>query len=413
MMQEKIAAPSHRKKVPARLADLIEAEALDLAVLGVRDNGTEIGMALQAEPASAAATFRYYAELIDKVYGEIAPTAGDVLALLHRAARHGHPDLLQRAGKFHPRWPPLYRPGTGNAGAVHRGGIEADVTVTRLAPQQFIIVIGHPSQIRDQAHIRAHARPDWRFELFDATSAHGLLTIHGPKSRAILQALSGDDLSNAAFPFGAAREIDLGFARVWAIRRSFLGELGYELLMPTEFCAHVHEALMTAGAPHGQRHAGMFALAACRLEKGFRHFGHDIGEEDTPLETGLGFAVRLDKPDFVSRAALARQKAEQGAATRHRTGALMVEGATAEAGPYLIHNEPIRKDGALVGHVTSGGWGWRVGAMLGLASLHRDGSVTREWIDEGGFTVRIAGRDHALHVQLDPFHDPAGDIMRG
>ncbi len=294
-----------------------------------------------------------------------------------------------------------------------RGGVEADVTVTRLAPQQFLVVTGHPSQIRDQAHIRAHANPDWRFEIFDATSAYGLLTIHGPKSRVILQAISGDDLSNAAFPFGAAREIDLGHARVWAIRRSFLGELGYELLMPTEFSAHVHEAMLRSGTRHGLRPAGMFALAACRLEKGFRHFGHDVGEEDTPYETGLGFAVKLDKGDFVGKAALVRQKAEQGAATHHRTVAVLVEGATAEAGPYLMHNEPIWREGEIIGHVTSGGWGWRLSAMVGIASLHNDAGVSKAWLEEGGFTAQIAGQHYPIKVQLQPFHDPEGRIMRG
>ncbi|MCA3446334.1 MAG: FAD-dependent oxidoreductase [Rhodobacter sp.] len=295
----------------------------------------------------------------------------------------------------------------------HKGGIEADVTVTRIADQQFMVVTGHPSQSRDQAHIRAHADPDWRFEVFDATGANGLLTLHGPASRSILQALSGDDLSNAAFPFGAAREIDLAHSRVWAIRRSFLGELGYELLIPVEFTAHVYEALLRQGATYGLRHAGMFALGACRLEKGFRHFGHDIAEEDTPFETGLGFAVALDKVDFVGRAALLAQKAEFGAATRDRTVAIRVPGATAEAGPYLIHNEPIWKDGALVGHVTSGGWGWRLGAMVGLATLHRAAGVTRDWIDAGGFAVQIAGQHYPVDAQLAPFYDPAGTIMRG
>lgn len=295
----------------------------------------------------------------------------------------------------------------------HKGGIEADVTVTRIADQQFMVVTGHPSQTRDQAHIRAHADPDWRFEVFDATGAYGLLTLHGPASRSILQALSGDDLSNAAFPFGAAREIDLAYSRIWAIRRSFLGELGYELLIPVEFTAHVYEALLRQGAAYGLRHAGMFALGACRLEKGFRHFGHDIAEEDTPFETGLGFAVALDKVDFVGRAALLAQKAEFGAATRDRTVAIRVPGATAEAGPYLIHNEPIWKDGALVGHVTSGGWGWRLGAMVGLATLHRAAGVTRDWIDAGGFAVQIAGQHYPVDAQLAPFYDPAGTIMRG
>lgn len=293
-----------------------------------------------------------------------------------------------------------------------RGGIEADVTVTRLAETQFMVVTGHPSQVRDQMHLRKHAKPEWRFEIFDATSAFGLLTIHGPKSRAILQALSSDNLGNVAFPFGAAREIDLGFARVWAIRRSFLGELGYELMMPSEFCGHVHEVLMQEGAAHGLRHAGMFALGACRLEKAFRHFGHDIGDEDTPYETGLGFAVKLDKGAFVGREALAAQKAA-GAATANRTVAIIVEGATAEGGPYLIHNEPVWRGDDMVGHVTSGGWGFRLEAMVGLASLHRAGGVTKSWIDEGGFEVQIAGKRHPLKVQLGPFYDPDGEIMRG
>lgn len=175
-----------------------------------------------------------------------------------------------------------------------KGGIEADVT--RQNERSFIVVTGHPSQIRDLALLRAAIRAEWQVELFDATSAFGLVTVHGPNTRAILQSLSGDDLSNGAFPFGAAREIDLAHARVWAMRRSFVGELGYELLIPTEFVAHVVEALETAGKPHGLRPAGMFALGACRLEKGFRHFGHDIGEEDTPLEAGLGFAVSSANP---------------------------------------------------------------------------------------------------------------------
>jgi glycine cleavage system aminomethyltransferase T/glycine/D-amino acid oxidase-like deaminating enzyme len=293
-----------------------------------------------------------------------------------------------------------------------KGGIEADVTVTRLDARSFIIVTGHPSQIRDLALLRAAIRPDWQVEVFDATSAYGLVTLHGPKSRLILQALSGDDLSNAAFPFGAAHEIDLAHARVWAIRRSFVGELGFELLIPTEFVAHVVEAVEAAGKPHGLRPAGMFALGACRLEKGFRHFGHDIGEEDTPLETGLGFAVDFGKADFTGRAALLAQKAARPVPI-NRTVALRIDGATAEAGPYLIHNEPIWKEGALVGHVTSGGWGWRVGAMLGLATLHRTVGVTKAWLDEGGFTVQIAGRHFASTAQLPGFYDPSGEIMRG
>lgn len=293
-----------------------------------------------------------------------------------------------------------------------KGGIEADVTVTRTAAQGFLVVTGHPSQIRDQAHIRAHAHPDWRFEIFDATASFALVSLHGPASRDILQSLSDDDLSNAALPFGAAREIDLGHARALVIRRSFLGELGYELLISTEFTAHVYDALTEAGAPFGLRHAGMLAMNACRLEKGFRHFGHDIAEEDTPYETGLGFAVDLAKKPFLGQTALSAQKAA-GAATPNRTVVIRVEAATAKSGPYLMHNEPIWRGAALVGHVTSGGWGWRLSAMIGLATLHRSAGVSKAWIDEGGFEVQIAGRRYPLTVQLGPLYDPEGQRMRG
>lgn len=293
-----------------------------------------------------------------------------------------------------------------------RGGIEADVTITRMAPDCFMVITGHPSQMRDQGWIKDHADPDWRFEIFDATSGFGLISIHGPKSREILASLSGDDLSNKAFPFGAAREIDLAYARCWAIRRSFIGELGYELMIPTEFTGGVYDALIKAGTPLGLCHMGMFAMNACRIEKGFRHFGHDIAEDDTPYETGLGFAVDLAKPEFLGKAVLEQQRAK-GAATEHRTVSCRVDGVNAKTGPYLIHNEPIWKGGQIVGHVTSGDWGFRVGAMIGLASLHREGGVTKDWINDGGFEVQIAGAFYPLSVQLAPFYDPKGNRMRG
>lgn len=293
------------------------------------------------------------------------------------------------------------------------GGIEADVTVTRTAPDAFMVVTGHPSQMRDQAWIKTHADPSWNFQVFDATSANCLLTLHGPKSREILQSLTGEDLSNAAFPFGAAREMDVAFARGWVIRRSFLGELGYEMMFPTEFTKHVYDALLEAGTPHGLRHMGMFAMNACRIEKGFRHFGHDIAEDDTPFEAGLGFAVRLDKADdFLGKARLARQKAEEGPAYKHRMVSILVPDLTAE-GPYLIHNEPIWKGGEIVGHVTSGDWGFRLEAMVGLATIEKDGGASKAWIDEGGFEVQIAGQMYPIKARLGPFYDPKGEIMRG
>ena len=179
-----------------------------------------------------------------------------------------------------------------------RGGIEADVTITRISQQAFMVVTGHPSQIRDQHWIRSHADPDCTSKCSMRPRPMGCCQFTAQKPAEILQTISGDDLSNDAFPFGAAREIDIAHARGWAIRRSFLGELGYELMASTEFMAGIYEALIEAGRRHGLKHMGMFAMNACRLEKGFRHFGHDIGEDDTPYETGLGFAVNLEKPEF-------------------------------------------------------------------------------------------------------------------
>ena len=294
-----------------------------------------------------------------------------------------------------------------------RGGIEADVTITRIEEHGFMVITGHPSQTRDKVWIKRHADPDWRFEVFDATSAYGLLTIHGPKSRKLLSMISSDDLSNDSFAFGSAREIDMGYARGWSIRRSFLGELGYELMMPTEFTYEVYSALIEAGESHGLKHMGMFAMNACRLEKGFRHFGHDIGEDDTPYETGLGFAVNLNKDDnFVGKQVLSDQKS-QGPATNYRTLSIVVDDLRAKEDLWLSHNEPIWRNGTIVGHVTSGDWGFRLEKMVGLASIHKKEGVSKSWIAEGGFEVQIAGEMYPINAQLAPFYDPKGEIMRG
>ena len=295
-----------------------------------------------------------------------------------------------------------------------KGGIEADVMVIRLATQQFMVISGHPSQIRDQHWIKAHADESWQFEIFDATSAYGLLSIHGPKARDILSTLTDEDVSNKAFGFGSAKYMDIGYARGWVIRRSFLGEVGFEIMVPSEFTAGVYDAILATGKPLGLRHMGMFAMNACRLEKGFRHFGHDMAEDDTPLEAGLGFAVSLDKAiNFLGKTALKKQKSEEGPFYKYRSLCVMVTGLTAEEGPYLIHNEPIWKEDKIVGHITSGDWGFRIEAMVGLAVLEKETGVSDNWIEEGGFSVQIAGRLYPAEIQPHPFYDPTGAIMRG
>lgn len=293
------------------------------------------------------------------------------------------------------------------------GGIEADVTVTRFDEHVFFVVSGHPSQTRDLYWIKTQVQKNWRFEVFDATSAYSLLTIHGPKSRELLEALTAEDISNAAFRFGAAKLLDIAYARAWVIRRSFLGELGYEILLPTEFTGSVYEAVLEAGMPLGLRHMGMFAMNACRLEKGFLHFGHDIAEDDTPFESGLGFAVSMDKPDFIGRQALETLKREQSPAYKNRLVSISVPSLNATEGPYLIHNEPVWKNGAIVGHVTSGDFGFRLNSMVGIAALENGSGVSSQWVEEGGFKVQICGSLYEANVQLKPFYDPDGTRMRG
>ena len=284
-----------------------------------------------------------------------------------------------------------------------RGGCEADVTLLRLRQDQFLIISGHPSQGRDLHWIQRHLDPKWRVHVTDMTSGLGLLSIHGPDSRAHLQALSRSDLSAAALGFGDVRDIDLGQVRATVIRRSFLGELGFELLFPTEFAGYIFDQL--AAVPS----LGMFALNACRLEKGFRHYGHDFDSGDTPFDVGLGFAVDLSKPSFKGRDALLARP-NPGPV---RTVLLSCPSLVEQRGPYLIHNEPVFRGDALIGHVTSGGWGHRTGLMLGLANVQNRAGVTQAWLAAEPLHVLVAGQ----RVPAVPIHkaayDPEGHKMRG
>ncbi len=187
-----------------------------------------------------------------------------------------------------------------------RGGIEADLTVTREAADRYLIVTAAATQTRDFAYLQEHIPDDARAIAIDVTSSQAVLSIMGPNSRALLQTLTDADLSNDAFPFGTSQIIDLAYARVRASRVTYVGELGWELYIPTEFATGVFDALVAAGEAFGLRHAGYHALNSLRTEKGYRHWGHDITTDETPLEAGLGFAVAWDKQGgFIGRDALA------------------------------------------------------------------------------------------------------------
>ncbi|WP_158940826.1 FAD-dependent oxidoreductase [Burkholderia sp. S171] len=292
-----------------------------------------------------------------------------------------------------------------------RGGIEADITITRQSETDFFIVTGHPSQERDRAWFKSRVDPALDVSILDVTSQFGMFSITGPKSRQILQALSDADVSNEAFPFGTAQEIDVGYGRAWVLRRSFFGELGYEIYPSTDLCRHIYDEIQKVGELHGLIHAGFFAMGHCRLEKGFVHFGHDIGEDDTPFEAGLRFAVAMEKvASFVGKEALQNQL--NSGSLENRLVNARVPGATLEDGPFLMRSEPVWKAGKIVGYITSGAWGFRIGASLGMASIRREGGVTVDYLKEGGFEVEVAGVKHAIDLQYASFYDPKSERLK-
>ncbi|SJZ56155.1 4-methylaminobutanoate oxidase (formaldehyde-forming) [Enhydrobacter aerosaccus] len=283
-----------------------------------------------------------------------------------------------------------------------RGGIEADLTVTREAEDRFLIVTAAATQTRDLAWLQRHIPADARAVAVDVTSAHSVLSVMGPQSRLLLAGLTGADLSNAAFPFGTSQVIDLGYARVRASRITYVGELGWELYIPTEFTLDVFDRLAAAGQPLGLRLAGYHALNSLRLEKAYRHWGHDITEEDTPLEAGLGFAVAWNKPGgFIGRAALLKQK-ERGVTRR------LVHFALDDPSRLLYHNEPIWRDGTLVGRTSSGMFGHTIGKPLAMGYIDNGGErVDADFVNAGRYEIEIAGERIGATATLQPFYDPA------
>ncbi len=282
-----------------------------------------------------------------------------------------------------------------------RGGIEADLTVTRLAETEFLVVTTAAGQTRDFAWLKRHIPDDARCAAVDVTSGLPMLGLMGPNSRALLEELTGEDFSNEAFPFGSSREIEIGYARVRASRITYVGELGWELYIPAEFAAHAFERLSEAGRDFGLVNAGYHAMNACRMEKAFRHWGHDIGDEDTPLEAGLGFAVAYDKPgSFIGREALLRQK-EEGVPRRR-----LVQFKLESDEKLLYHEEPIYRDGELIGSITSGMYGHRIDASLGMGYLRAASGVTRDFVGAGRYEIEVAAERIPAKAQLAAFYDP-------
>jgi glycine cleavage system T protein len=283
-----------------------------------------------------------------------------------------------------------------------RGTIEADVTVTREAEDRFMVVTAAATQVRDLAWLTEHVPAGAHCSVTDISSGLAVLSVMGPRSRELLAGLVDVDLDNDRFPFGTSRVVDVGYARVRASRITYVGELGWELYIPTEFAAGVFDTLVEAGEPLGLRLCGYHALDSLRMEKAYRSWGHDISTDETPLEAGLGFAVAWDKPGgFIGREALAALR-EKVPAQR------LLQFRLPEDAPLMYHNEPVWSGGRIVGRITSGAYGHTIGAPLGLGYVSTDdGSLDSAAMLEREYEVEVACERITAQASLRPLYDPS------
>ncbi|MFI5067494.1 MAG: FAD-dependent oxidoreductase, partial [Streptosporangiales bacterium] len=281
------------------------------------------------------------------------------------------------------------------------GGIVADVTVTCLEPEKFLVIASDLIHRRIEPLIRRERRPGEVVTVADITSGTTLLSVQGPASRELIGRLTDADLSNAAFPYLSARQIFAGYAPVLAIRVTYVGELGWELHVPAEYAAGVYDDLVAAGADLGFRLIGLSAMSSLRLEKGYRDMGVDIDNTDNPLEAGLGFAVAWDKPGgFTGRDALLVARA--AGPPQHRVVSLIVD----DPGADLFGNEPVLAGGDRVGYVRAAAYGYTVGGPVGLAQVSCPDGVTGGWLKDGDFRVRTPAGDLPARLQAAPLYDP-------
>lgn len=284
------------------------------------------------------------------------------------------------------------------------GGIETDVTVNRLSQTEFLIISSATVHPRDKAWITKHIAGEWNLTLTDVTSAYAVLSLQGPKSREILSKVSSTNLANEAFPFATSQEIDIGYARVIANRLTYVGELGWELHIPTEMAQHVFDVVWDAGQQHGLRAAGYHALEHLRSERAYREYQLDLTPVDTLLEAGLGFTIDWNKEGgFVGKEALAVQKSAMPLKKR------LVSFRLKDPRPVLFHEEPIRCDGEIVGYISSGVKSFTLGTSIGLGYVNHPSGVTKDLLERCRWQVEIAGELYEADASLRAFFDPDGE----
>ena len=338
-------------------------------------------------PASAeecAATRRRAALYDHSSFAKFIVKGPDSLAVLNRI---GSADVDTPVGKVsYTQW------------LNDRGGIEADLTVTRTGEMEYLVVTGAAVANRDY-HTLRKAILGRDAELTDITMELPAIGVMGPRSRDLLGAVCDTALDNDSFPFGWSKEMTVAGIPVRALRVSYVGELGWELYTARDRVVELFDALMEEGKAYGVRPAGYHAMNTLRLEAGYRHWGHDITDEDTPIEAGLGFTIAWDKEGgFLGREALLAQR-EAGVPTKR-----LVQFKLDDPGRITYHDEPIRRNGTMVGRTTSGMYGHTFGACLAMGYLTHDEGVTKEWIDSGTYDIEVAGEPIPAQAQLRPFY---------
>jgi len=290
-----------------------------------------------------------------------------------------------------------------------RGGIEADLTIVRLAENEFMVIGAAANTHKDLDWLRRHVDPDSHCFINDVTNQWAMLGVMGPNSRALLEPILNMDLSSNSFPFGKSIEAEVGYAPVRVSRVSFVGEMGWELLVPVEMAVGVFDVLWQAGESHGLTLAGLHALDSCRIEKKFLHYGHDIGDEDTPLEAGIGFTCAMDKAiRFNGYDAIAKQK-EAGSHFQKR----LVQFALTDPEPIFYHHEPIITNDAFIGYLSSGNYGHTLGGSVGLGYVKHSDKITQAWLDEREWSIDVGGTRFPAKASLRAMYDPTGERMRG
>jgi len=280
-----------------------------------------------------------------------------------------------------------------------RGGFETDITVTRFGEDTFFIVTAAGTAVRDYDYFKRHFPVDANVVITDVTHGYAMLAVVGPRSRELLRKLTDADLSNEGFPYGTAKEIDVAYARPWALRMSYVGELGWELYIPTLFTSGVFDALVAEGEKMGLRLVGMQAVNSLRLETGYRHWESDITPDDTPDEAGLAFGVNLDKTDFIGKNALVELS---GKPLNRKLVMFTLE----DTGKMLVGGEPVYRNGVFMEALTSGAFGFKLGCPVGMGYLRNDDGVSRDWILAGNYTIEIEGELVPANVHLRAPYDP-------